>query len=115
VDFPISRNAIKPRLEKALAGRGWKIQAVETVDDNLWWNEVWSVESIWAPSGFRVFIAFEFDDVWESLGVATEPPVNHHDTVWRAGLDLDQTWKAEFLSFLADIDRIREEAKGSVS
>lgn len=111
LDFPISLGAIKPHLEKAFAERGWKILVVEFTDGNLWWNELWTVESIWAPPGFRIYIAFEFDDVWESLGASTEKPVSHHDTEWQARLYLGKKWKAEFPDFLAELDRIRDEAK----
>lgn len=111
VAFPISLGAIKPHLEKALSERGWKILIVDSTDDNLWWNETWTVESVWAPPGFQIYIAFEFDDVWESLGASTEKPVRHHDTEWFARLYLDKTWRAEFPGFLAEIDRIRDAAK----
>lgn len=111
---PISRNAIKPQLEKALAERGWRIQVVEKADDNLWWNELWTLASVWAPAGFRVYITFEFDDVWEWLGAATERPINHHDTTWFARLCLDKTWKAEFPRFIADLNRIRDESEAEM-
>lgn len=109
--FPISRRGIQPHLKKALEERGWEIANVESVDDNLWWIELWTLESRWAPPGFRVYLAFEFDDVTESIGAATQKPVDHHDTEWLARLDLSVNWDAELPQFLDEINRFRDLGK----
>ena len=64
-----------------LAGQGWEVISRQRSDLEWWAAEVWTVESVWSPHGFRVYLTFLVDpqsssgEVW-AVDASLEWPAN---------------------------------------
>lgn len=98
----------QPRLREELAERGWSVE--RTDDEHIdppWYLEVWRLTSTWSPAGFRLYLVFEFDDLFYSVGASIELPVDHHSTDWRCRLYLGRHWENGIEDFLLQLDHLR--------
>jgi hypothetical protein len=49
------------QLEEILAQEGWRIVNREAPCSDWWLDEVWTLESVWSPSGRRAYVSFLVD------------------------------------------------------
>src|SRR4051812_35046115 len=92
-----------------LAERGWEV--VHRERDNEWWaDEIWTVESVWAPQGFTVFVTWLIDPqdektVW-GVGASPERPADRLDASGAASMSIKR-WPRDVPGFLTSLDKLR--------
>jgi hypothetical protein len=59
VDVPHSKLIVK------LAEHGWSVVHRERNDIDWWADEIWTVESEWAPRGLNVYLTWLVDPQWD--------------------------------------------------
>ena len=97
-------------LIRKLADRGWAV--VQRDRDVEWWaDEIWTVESLWAPNGFTVFVTWLIDPmdnvtVW-GVGAALERPVGRPEASAAACMSINR-WPRDVPDFLAALAALRE-------
>lgn len=93
---------------------GWEIVSQQRNDLEWWADEIWTVESVWSPHGFRVYLTFLVDPhppstgVW-AVGASSEWPANH----WQAqdrGLAGRSTWPHDLPVLIAALSDLRAQA-----
>ncbi len=103
----MTRTEIKPyqgKLRGLLLERGWSIEQEQVFQKHLWFLEMWTLLSVWAPAGLQIFLTFEFDDQFYSVATSVERPHDHHETAWQSRLYLKRGWERELLD---DLDALR--------
>lgn len=115
--------AQKRRLTHALEENGWTIVAREIENLDWWADEQWTIESLWSPSGFRLYLTFLVDpssgsqrakghDVW-ALTASRRPLTNRVDDAitirWK------QPWGQELPSFVAHLSDLRNDGNRGIS
>jgi len=108
------------QLEKKLQQDGWRIAERSSAYD--WWaDEVWIVESIWRPVGYKLWITFLVDPqhdeirrpgehVW-AVGVTESPPVSRQQ-VEPTAVPIRNTWSSSLDELMTVIGRLRDNAVG---
>jgi hypothetical protein len=112
----------KNQLLKLIEQQGWQQLSIEG-EEQLWstaeWfiAELWELQSVWTPKGFRVFISFVIDpqndyfakrwqSVWAVKATLQRP------TTWgfdenEVGLVLGRGWQAGLPTFIRELNGLR--------
>ena len=59
-----TRRQMELRILKSLESNGWRRESVERGREK-WVDEMWSLRSVWPPSGTRAWMAFMVDPGWK--------------------------------------------------
>lgn len=102
-------------LVRKLTDRGWAV--VQRERDVGWWaDELWTVESVWAPRGFTLFVTWLVDPeslsgVW-GVGAALERPTARHEAEATTCMSINH-WPRYVPDFLKALDTLRDAANPS--
>jgi hypothetical protein len=99
-------------LETAVADHGWEVVDKDATPQDWWADEVWTLQSVWAPRDCRIYLAFLVDPqlhcprkgegVW-AVSAATGEPVQWSETVLTLGRD----WRGRLPDFLRQLAGLR--------
>ena len=95
------------KLRGVVMERGWTVEQDAVFQKHLWFLTIWTLRSVWAPAGLQLFLTFEWDDAFYSVGVSLEEPQDHHETHWHRRLYLKRGWEHDLPPFLDDLDTLR--------
>ena len=98
-------------LVRKLTDRGWEVTHRER-DVEWWGDEVWTVESVWAPHGFTLFLTWLIDPmdlatVW-AVRASLERPTDGGAAGSAACVSINR-WPRDVPEFLARLDALRDE------
>ena len=51
----------KRQLEEGVTLSGWRIVDRVQISSEWWADEIWTIDSVWHPAGFRLFLTFLVD------------------------------------------------------
>jgi hypothetical protein len=100
-----------------LTEHGWRVVGRET--DNLdWWaDEVWTVESEWAPRGFTIYLTLLVDPQWGgerrkgegvwAVGSCLQRPTTADDAQGHPMLASFNRWPRDLREFLQGLSELR--------
>jgi hypothetical protein len=100
-------------LIRKLSAQGWEV--VRRDRDGEWWaDEIWEVESVWAPRGFTAFLTWlrEPDDeatVW-GLGASLARPTDRLGASAAACISING-WPRDVPGFLSALAALRDRAQ----
>lgn len=94
-----------------LERHGWEVTYRQKTDLEWWQGEVWTVESMWAPHGFRVYVTFLVDPMAESpetwaVDASLDGP-SSNPMGDKVAFVSQSTWRRDLPEFVAALDRIR--------
>ncbi len=69
-------------IEAALPETGWRL-AERRIPDQWWIDELWRLESVWSPQGWRAYIIFLVDPQWDK-------PRRFGEAVWAVAVSKTQ-------------------------
>ena len=100
-------------LVRKLADRGWEVTQHDRDDVEWWADEIWTVESVWAPQGFTVFVTWLIDPmdnvtVW-GVGASIERPTGRLEASAAACMSINR-WPRDVPDFLTALDALRDAA-----
>ena len=98
-------------LVRKLAARGWEVTRRER-GVGWWGDEIWTVESVWAPQGFTLFLTWLIDPmdlvtVW-AVRASLERPADGGAAGSAACMSINR-WPRDVTEFLARLDALRDE------
>jgi hypothetical protein len=114
------------KLLKMTEQSGWHVRSIEG-KEQLWsgteWfiAELWEIESVWSPRGFRAFITFVVDpqsnfaeehrwpSVWMVIA-SLQRPISWGGGAGEVGLVLNRGWQARLPEFLNGLNALRSGA-----
>jgi hypothetical protein len=106
---------MKEKLLSLLADRGWSVTR-HSAELEWWAQEIWVLESKWAPPGYTLFLTFLVDprpggtDPFWAVGTCPHWPEDRY----AAGQDPSicfRGWVEALPGFIRDLDQLREEFK----
>ena len=110
----------KRQLEAAILENGWRVAEREAINMEWWADEIWTIESVWRPVGFKVFVTFLVDPAHSGLrrpgeGVlaiscSSIRPESRADAAGGPTIYLRPSWEKNLPAFLANIKEIRDNA-----
>ena len=117
--------AQRKEIAELLAKNGWQIVDVEDSSLEWWADEIWLIESVWVPRGFRLYLTFLVDPavvtqrakgqhVW-AVRASMGRPYDRHSAEGEPLMSLEQGWRSEVAEFLAGIAELRQRAKVAAS
>jgi hypothetical protein len=110
----------REELAKQLPENGWQVLAVEDSGLEWWADEIWLIESLWSPKGFRLYLTFLVDpiadgqrakgqNVW-AVGTSIGRPVDRGNAQGKPLLSLGHGWRAHLAEFFACLAALRDHA-----
>lgn len=110
----------KKQLEAALLSSGWRIAEREPITAEWWVDEIWTIESVWRPVGFTLFLTFLVELVYSGTRRAREKvsaiscssvrPRTYADMMAGPRIFLRPSWEKNLPEFLAKLKEIRDQA-----
>ena len=110
----------KRQLEAAILENGWRVAKREAITTEWWADEIWTIESVWRPVGFKVFLTFLVDPAYSGLGRPGEGvlaiscssirPESRADAAAGPTIYLRPSWEKNLPEFLSNIKEIRDNA-----
>ena len=103
--------AMKDELLRRLGENGWSVTR-HSADLEWWVQEIWALESVWAPRGFRLHLTFLTDpqpgstEPFWALGTCSDRPANRDEAAGEPFL-LFREWVDRLPAFLSALDRQR--------
>jgi hypothetical protein len=115
----------RTELAKQLPRNGWQIVNLEDSSLEWWADEIWLIESLWSPKGFRLYLIFLVDpmadsqrakgqNVW-AVGTSIERPDDRQSAEGKPLLSLGHGWRSHLAEFFADLSGLRNQAKVAAS
>ena len=109
----------KRQLEEAIVSHGWRVAEREVIITEWWADEIWTIESVWTPVGFRLFLTFLVDpqsgqrrpgeDVY-AVSCSSIRPQTRADAVADPLIFVRPSWEKNLPEFLANVKEIRDRA-----
>ena len=110
----------KRQLEEALLSSGWRIAEREPITAEWWVDEIWTIESVWRPVGFTLFLSFLVDLVYSGTRRSGEKisaitcssirPRTRADMMGGPLIFLRPAWEKNLPEFLAKLKELRDQA-----
>src|SRR5215203_3419197 len=110
-------------LARQLPENGWQVLAVEDSGLEWWADEIWLIESVWSPQGFRLYLTFLVDPMADSqrakgqsvwaVGTSTVRPVGRRPAEGKPLLSLGHGWRVHLAEFFAMLAGLRNQADES--
>jgi hypothetical protein len=115
----------RTELAAQLPEHGWQVIGVEDSGLEWWADEIWLIESLWSPKGFRLYLTFLVDpmadgqraegqNVW-AVGTSIERPVDRVSAQGKPLLSLGHGWRSHLTEFFAGLSGPRCDAAEGVS
>jgi hypothetical protein len=99
-------------LIRKLGERGWDV--VHRDREVEWWaQEIWTVESVWAPRGFTVYLTWLIDPLDRATVWCTGASLTHPSPfgkAWGAASMSINRWPRDVPEFLAALAELRDAA-----
>ena len=110
----------KRQLEAAIVSDGWRIAEREAFTTEWWVDEIWTIESVWRPVGFKLFLAFLVDpmesgprrpgkDAW-AASCSSVCPQTRAEATSGPQIFLRPSWEKNLPEFLSNVKEIRDRA-----
>jgi hypothetical protein len=103
-----------------LSQDGWRVVSRERSDLDWWPDEIWMVESEWAPRGFTVFLTWLVDPQWDdhrqpgqavwSVGACLQRPSTRLEAEGEPLMSIKH-WPRELPRLLVALSTLREQAR----
>jgi hypothetical protein len=110
----------RAELAKQLPENGWQVLLVEDSGLEWWADEIWLIESLWSPQGFRLYLTFLVDPMADSqrakgqsvwaVGTSTERPTNRGSAEGKPLLSLGYGWRSHLAEFFTGLAGLRSQA-----
>jgi len=100
-----------PDLVKRMSRQGWRVVERDRDCAEWWADEIWKVESEWAPRGFTLFLTWQkdedlFDGVW-AVGASDRRAGDHLSAGEVARMSVNH-WPRDVPGFLAALSSARD-------
>ncbi|MCA1618870.1 MAG: hypothetical protein LC795_06075 [Acidobacteria bacterium] len=110
----------RTELATQLLENGWQVISVEDYGLEWWADEIWLIESLWSPKGFRLYLTFLVDpmaggqrtkgqSVW-AMGTSIGRPVDRSSAQGNPLLSLGRGWRSHLAEFFAGLSGLRSQA-----
>ncbi len=96
-------------IEKKLESFGWSLIKREVYKEDYWFLEMWTIQSKLNSFGNKLFLMFEYDDIFYSVAVSKAEPQEHHKTKWESRLYLKRGFEKNLIEFLSNLNDLRIE------
>ncbi len=113
----------RAELARQMPENGWRVLAVEDSSLDWWADEIWLLESLWSPQGFRLYLTFLVDPMADSqrakgqavwaVGTSIERPAGRASAQGQPLLSLGHGWRSHLEEFFAGLSAIRNQAGDS--
>ena len=113
----------RAELAKQLPENGWQILAAEDFGLEWWADEIWLIESVWSPRGFRLYLTFLVDPMADSqrakgqsvwaVGISTVRPMDRRSAEGKPLLSLGHGWRSHLAEFFTGLAGLRNQAEKS--
>lgn len=110
----------KRQLEAELLSNGWRVVESEAITSEWWADEIWTIEAVWRPVGFQLFLTFLVDQMQSgarhpgeevsSISCSTFRPQSRADATGGPLIFLRPSWEKNLPDFLASLNAIRDRA-----
>jgi hypothetical protein len=100
-----------------LSERGWRVNNREREDLDWWADEIWAVESEWAPRGFAVYLTWLVDPQWDghrqpgqavwAVGTSLRRPASRSEAEGGPLMPIKH-WPGQLAGFLAGLSALRD-------
>ena len=107
------------KLEDAIPSEGWELEEVIRSGLDRWALEIWKLQSIWPPEGFRIFVTFLVapESEWKRrslaesvrIGASAEYPGTSAEAESLARIAVDDDFRSNLPLFLDGLDKARVE------
>ncbi len=87
-------------IERKLESFGWSLINREVYKEDYWFLEMWTIQSF----GTKLFLMFEYDDIFYSVAVSKDEPQEHHKTKWESRLYLKRGFEKNLIEFLSNLN-----------
>ena len=109
----------RAELARRLPEHGWQVLVVEDSSLEWWADEIWLIESVWSPGGFRLYLTFLVDPVADSqrakgqsvwaVGTSTARPMDRGTAEGKPLLSLGHGWRSHLAEFFAGLAGLRSQ------
>jgi hypothetical protein len=110
----------RAELAKQLPDNGWQVLIVDDSGLEWWADEIWLIESLWSPAGFRLHLTFLVDpmadlqraqgqSVW-AVGTSIVRPMDRGTAEGKPLLPLGHGWRSQLAEFFAGLAGLRNQA-----
>jgi hypothetical protein len=114
----------REELARQLPENGWRLLGVEESSLEWWADEIWLIESVWSPQGFRLYLTFLVDpmadtqrakgqSVW-AVGTSTGRPAGRGSAEGKPLLSLGPGWRSRMAEFFDSLAGLRSNAGESL-
>jgi hypothetical protein len=110
----------REELAKQLPGNGWQVLVVEDSGLEWWADEIWLIESLWSPQGFRLYLTFLVDPMADSqrakgkgvwaVGTSAVRPLERGFAEGKPLLSLGHGWRSQLAEFFVGLAGLRSRA-----
>ena len=110
----------KLQLEAALLSNGWRIEDREAITSEWWADEIWTIEAVWRPVGFKLFLTFLVDlmqsgprrpgEEVSSISCSLIRPRSRAEATDGPLINLRPSWEKNLPDFLSNLNEIRDRA-----
>ena len=100
-----------------LSEQGWRVTTRESEGLDWWADEIWAVESEWAPQGFTVYLTWLVDPQWDdhhqsgqavwAVGCCLQRPAGRSEAEGSPLMSIEH-WPRELPEFLAALAALRD-------
>jgi hypothetical protein len=115
----------RTELAKQLPRHGWQLVNLEDSSLEWWADEIWLIESLWSPQGFRCHLTFLVDPmadaqrvkgqhVW-AVGTSIGRPDDRYAAEGKPLLSLGHGWRSQLAEFFAGLSELRNQSTVSAS
>jgi len=100
-----------------LSEHGWRVAGREREDLDWWADEIWTLESEWAPLGFTVYLTWLIDPQWDdqrqpgqavwAVGTCLNRPAGRSEAEGSPLMSINH-WPREVPEFLVGLAALRD-------
>lgn len=110
----------KRQLEAELLSNGWRVVEREAITSEWWADEIWTIEAVWRPEGFQLFLTFLVDQMQSgtrrpgeevsSISCSALRPQTRAEATSGPLIFLRPSWEKNLPDFLTRLNEIRDRA-----
>lgn len=100
-----------------LSEQGWRVTSRQQDDLDWWADEIWAVESEWAPRGFTVYLTWLVDPQWDdnrqpgqavwAVGTSLQHPAGRSEAEGPPLMSINH-WLRDLTEFLVGLSALRD-------